>query len=233
MHGWVRLDADYTRSPATVRPSPITTRSRPRQHFRDLICDTNPTKCSFGRREATLNKLDTISVTHTITVIVPDTVWTLDEVVVETRRLLDRFGVEAGERDGRVLSVPDARTVRYYGTLGLVDRPEIVNRQGRYGRRHALQLAAIKALQARGLPLADVQKRLYANTDDELNAVLRDAASALKRLPRREMPIGWREIVLEPGLRLQAAADWTPASREALTKRFEAALSALLDAKTD
>ena len=161
----------------------------------------------------------------------PQAAWTLDELVVEARRLLDRLGVEAGERDGRVLSVPDARTVRYYGTLGLVDRPDIVNREARYGRRHALQLAAIKALQSRGLALADVQKRLYANTDDELNAVLRDTAAALKRQPRRETPIGWREIALEPGLRLQAAADWTPASREALAKRFEAALAALLDAQ--
>lgn len=163
----------------------------------------------------------------------PQAPWTLEELVVETRRLLDRSGVDAGDRDGRVLSVPDARTVRYYGTLGLVDRPDIVNREGRYGRRHALQLAAIKALQSRGLPLADVQKRLYANTDDELLAVLRDAAAALKRQPRRETPIGWREIVLEPGLRLQAAADWKPASREALMERFATALSALLDAETD
>jgi DNA-binding transcriptional MerR regulator len=159
--------------------------------------------------------------------------WTLDELVDEAKRLLDRFGVEAGDRDGRILSVPDARTVRYYATLGLVDRPDMVGREARYGRRHSLQLAAIKALQSKGLPLADVQKRLYANTDEELNAVLLDAAATLRHRPRRETPIVWREIILEPGLRLQAAADWTPLSRDALTKRFEAAVSALIDAKTE
>lgn len=158
---------------------------------------------------------------------VPQSGWTLDELVSEAKRLLDRFGIEAGDRDGRILSVPDARTVRYYGTHGLVDRPDIVGREARYGRRQALQLAAIKALQSRRLALKDIQQRLYAKTDDELSAVLRSAAETLKRRPTREAPIVWREIVLEPGLRLQAAADWTPVSRDVLVKRFEAALMGL------
>ena len=159
--------------------------------------------------------------------------WTLDELVDEAKRLLDRLGVEAGDRDGRVLSVPDARTVRYYATLGLVDRPNIVDRQARYGRRHSLQLAAIKALQAQGLPLADAQKRLYAKTDEELNALLEAAAATLKRRPMRENSIVWREVILEPGLRLQAAEHWTPGSTDALRKRFEGALSALAVPKTE
>jgi len=157
--------------------------------------------------------------------------WTLDELVDEAKRLLDRFGVEAGDRDGRILSVPDARTVRYYGTHGLVDRPDIVGREARYGRRQALQLAAIKALQSRGLTLKDIQQRLYAKTDEELSAVLQAAAATLKRRPAREAPIVWREIVLEPGLRLQAAVNWTPASRDSLMKRFETALMGLDDTK--
>jgi hypothetical protein len=53
----------------------------------------------------------------------------------------------------------------------------------------------------------------------------------LKRRPAREAPIVWREIVLEPGLRLQAAANWTPASRDLLMKRFETALMGLDDTK--
>jgi DNA-binding transcriptional MerR regulator len=158
--------------------------------------------------------------------------WTLDELVDQAKRLLDRLGIEAGDRDGRVLSVPDARTVRYYATLGLVDRPDIVAREARYGRRQSLQLAAIKALQSQGLPLADVQKRLYAKTDEELNALLQASAATLKQRPRREASILWREFILEPGLRLQAATDWTPGSADALRTRFEAALSALTGPET-
>jgi DNA-binding transcriptional MerR regulator len=164
---------------------------------------------------------------------IPKSAWTLDELVDEAKRLLDRLGVEAGDRDGRILSVPDARTVRYYTTFGLVDRPNIVDRQARYGRRQSLQLAAIKALQSQGLPLADVQKRLYARTDEELKALLETAAATLKRRPVREHSIAWREVILEPGLRLQAAEHWTPGSADALRKRFEAALSALTGPKTE
>ena len=163
----------------------------------------------------------------------PKSGWTLNELLHETKHLLARFGVEAGDRDGRVLSVPDVRTVRYYGTLGLVDRPAIVDREARYGRRHSLQLAAIKALQARGLPLTEVQKHLYRKTNDELNAFLQSHAAAEKRRAAREVPTAWREVVLDPGLRLQASADWKPLSREALTKRFEAAVSALADSGTE
>jgi hypothetical protein len=35
---------------------------------------------------------------------------------------------------------PDVRTIRYYGTLGLIDPPpEMTGRSARYGGRHLLQ----------------------------------------------------------------------------------------------
>jgi hypothetical protein len=40
-----------------------------------------------------------------------------------------------------------------------------------YGRRHLEQVVAIKRLQARGLPLADIQQKLPALTDAELAAL--------------------------------------------------------------
>src|SRR5947209_4559696 len=49
-----------------------------------------------------------------------------------------------------------------------------------YGRRHLMQLVAIKRLQARGLSLADVQQRLYGITDAAL--------SRLAKLPDVELP---------------------------------------------
>jgi DNA-binding transcriptional MerR regulator len=70
--------------------------------------------------------------------------------------------------------VPDARTVRYYTTLGLLDRPAAMRgRTALYGRRHLLQLVAIKRLQARGLSLAEVQARLVGRTDRVLAEVAR------------------------------------------------------------
>ncbi len=104
--------------------------------------------------------------------------------------------------DGRVSAVPDARTIRYYTTLGLVDRPVIVDRQARYGDRHRLQLVAIKALQGAGLPLAEIQRRVYARSNTELEAMV----SSLARIPeptgRRPTATRWFELTLEPGIRL-------------------------------
>lgn len=74
-----------------------------------------------------------------------------------------------GVRSGRVRDLPDARTIRWYQTLGMVDRPAAFRgRTALYGRRHVLQLAAIKRLQAGGVPLADIQRALAGRTDAEL-----------------------------------------------------------------
>lgn len=74
-----------------------------------------------------------------------------------------------GVRSGRVRDLPDARTIRWYQTLGIVDRPAAFRgRTALFGRRHLLQLAAIKRLQATGLPLADIQRGLAGGTDAEL-----------------------------------------------------------------
>jgi DNA-binding transcriptional MerR regulator len=155
--------------------------------------------------------------------------WSLDELVAEAGRLLARLGLETRVRDGRVSPSPDARTVRYYATLGLLDRPRIEGREARYGRKHLVQLAAIKALQAEGLSLGDVQARLYGRREAELDALLRSAAVQARRTPPPPPVItAWREIVLEPGLRLVASGDWTPSSRETLARKFEAAIDALV-----
>src|SRR5438552_17087054 len=102
--------------------------------------------------------------------------WGLDEL--SARVALALAADYAGQASGRVRDVPDRRTIRYYTTLGIVDRPVAVPGRGRtafYGRRHLLQLVAIKRLQAQGLSLEEVQARLVGQTD----AVLEEAA----RLP--------------------------------------------------
>ncbi len=74
-----------------------------------------------------------------------------------------------GARNGRVRDLPDARTVRWYQTLGMVDRPTAFRgRTALYNRHHLLQLAAIKKLQSSGFPLADIQRGLAGRNDAEL-----------------------------------------------------------------
>jgi DNA-binding transcriptional MerR regulator len=96
--------------------------------------------------------------------------WTLAELAERAARALAEAGVRAG--NGRVTEVPDPRLIRWYTTIGLLDRPTIgPGRVARYGQRHLLQLVAVKRLQAQGLPLARIQQRLAGATDEQLRAV--------------------------------------------------------------
>lgn len=54
-----------------------------------------------------------------------------------------------------LLEIPE-RTLRLYRTKGLVDPPELRGRVGYYGDEHVRQLRIVKALIARGFPLATI-----------------------------------------------------------------------------
>ncbi len=157
----------------------------------------------------------------------------LDELSERVAGELAERGLLGAASDARVSAAPDARTVRYYTTLGLLDRPRIEGRQARYGERHLLQLLGIKALQALDLPLAEIQQRLYARSDAELKALV-DALAAQARdhvsARRRELEVPalrLREIALEPGVRLIVEEGWRPRDPAALETKIRAALAAL------
>jgi DNA-binding transcriptional MerR regulator len=93
--------------------------------------------------------------------------WTIDELcgLVEAALLAS----DASQPSARVREVPDRRTIRWYTTIGLLDRPaEMRGRTALYQRRHLLQLVAVKRLQARGVALAEVQAQLAGATDGML-----------------------------------------------------------------
>lgn len=93
--------------------------------------------------------------------------WTIDELVDQVRAAL--AGGYPGAPNGRVRDVPDRRAVRWYTTTGLVDRPATMRgRTALYGRRHLLQLVAVKRRQAQGRTLAEIQAELAGATDRTL-----------------------------------------------------------------
>jgi DNA-binding transcriptional MerR regulator len=96
--------------------------------------------------------------------------WTLAEL---TDRVAAALAVGyQGQSSGRIRDLPDQRAIRWYTTLGLVDRPGAMRgRTALYGRRHLLQLVAIKRLQAAGRTLAEVQGELAAASDERLERV--------------------------------------------------------------
>jgi len=120
--------------------------------------------------------------------------YTIAELADASAAALDALGIAA--RNGQVRDRPDVRTIRYYGTLGLVDRPaEMTGRTALYGERHLLQVLAVKALQARGTTLADVQRTLVGASEPELRAAVGPGlpgALAAGLSPARQVRPFWR-----------------------------------------
>lgn len=124
--------------------------------------------------------------------------WTLDELTANVARAL-ALDYE-GQVNGRVRDVPDRRTIRYYTTLGLIDRPaQMRGRTALYEMRHLLQLVAIKRLQAQGLALAEIQARLLGLTDRALRGLA-------------NLPAGWESA--QPAVEPEEPATTEPDRRQ-------------------
>ena len=96
-----------------------------------------------------------------------DELWTIEQLPDQVAALLAHN--YEGQTNGRVRELPNGRTIRWYTTIGLVDRPaELRGRTALYGRRHLLQLAAVKKLQSAGRTLAEIQEMLVGATDRRL-----------------------------------------------------------------
>lgn len=114
--------------------------------------------------------------------------WTLPELVDE---VATRISALPAPRNGQVRAVPDDRTVRYYATLGLLDRPSAMRgRTALYGRKHAAQVVAIKRLQNLGRSLSEIQA-LWPTLDDRTLARMSGVALDATAGPRTEF---WKRV---------------------------------------
>src|SRR3982751_791008 len=96
--------------------------------------------------------------------------WTLAELAHQVERALATDGVRPP--NGRVREVPDGRAIRWYATIGLVEKPAgRRSRPGRYGPRHLLQVVAVKRRQAAGRSIAEIQAELIGATDTTLREI--------------------------------------------------------------
>jgi DNA-binding transcriptional MerR regulator len=73
------------------------------------------------------------------------------------------------------------RSVRYYRTLGLLDPP--LGGANGFGEKHRLQLAAIRLLQAQGLPLSRIQQLLMGRSLEDLKRVETQGLAELEASP--------------------------------------------------
>lgn len=115
-----------------------------------------------------------------------DELWTIEQLPDRVAALLAQD--YAGQQNGRVRELPNGRTIRWYTTIGLVDRPVSRGRTALYGPRHVLQLAAVKRLQAAGRTLAEIQQELVGVTNGRL-AELAKVATIDMALPPQKIPV--------------------------------------------
>jgi DNA-binding transcriptional MerR regulator len=142
--------------------------------------------------------------------------WTLRELAAEVAGQLVR-NYEAAE-NGQVRAVPDERSIRYYTTLGLIDRPAAMRgRTALYGRRHLAQVVAVKRLQAVGKPLAEIQRLLPTLDDATLSRVSGVVLAGVPKPPRVQRARFWSE---EP----RESAKESPAPRIEPGRSFALAL---------
>ena len=128
--------------------------------------------------------------------------WTIAELSERVGAALEASGYQA-PANGQVRAVPDLRTIRYYTSLGLLDRPlEMRGRTALYGPRHLHQLCAIKRLQAEGRALGEVQAALAGLDDRALARVARIPAEVLSAEPESEAEA-------EPSSPRRAGAFWS------------------------
>ena len=140
-----------------------------------------------------------------------DAALTMRELVAAAAAELDDLAEQpGGRRKGR--AVPDERALRYYTTIGLLDRPAAMRgRTALYGRRHLAQVVAIKRLQAAGRSLADIQALLPTLDDD---ALARAAGVELpETAPARDARRGfWRNAPQRAATAKRAPVAATPAA---------------------
>jgi DNA-binding transcriptional MerR regulator len=173
--------------------------------------------------------------------------FTLADLTAAARALLIRAGV--GAADDRISDFPDARTVRYYQSLGLVDRPSrYEGRAAIYGYRQLLQVLAVKLLQARGFSLSQVQGALTGVATERLEAAAREALGVPEPPPSPEpspepapdAPVfidtrGPRSLIaalVAPGVTLTLDPEVVP-DPEAVLRRVAAALSTPLSSTNE
>ncbi|NEA34906.1 MerR family transcriptional regulator [Streptomyces sp. SID13031] len=130
--------------------------------------------------------------------------WTLGELAERVEAALADY---PGQVNGRVRAVPDQRAIRWYTTTGLIDRPaEMRGRTALYGRRHLLQLVAIKRRQAQGHTLAQIQSELAGATNESLQPIAALPTDLLASSPERAATRPSDPPVVRPGDPAEPAA---------------------------
>lgn len=142
--------------------------------------------------------------------------WTLPELASEAAQ---RIAALPAPTNGQIRAVPDERTIRYYATLGLLDRPAAMRgRTALYDRRHLAQVVAIKRLQSIGRSLAEIQA-LWPTLDDTTLARMSGVELPARAAPAATRSEFWKREPVETA----PAPEPEPATAQPVEIRIELA----------
>ena len=158
--------------------------------------------------------------------------WNARGLAAHATALVDSAGIRPTNASAR--AAPSARSVRFYVSNGLLDRPEGTGTAATYNYRHLLQLLAIKIRQREGQRLETIKREMKELTGDLLERrVAQSLAPALATSAdatvRRddEGPAVWRRIPVADGIELHVREDSPASHNDALAAMREAVRAAL------
>ena len=132
-------------------------------------------------------------------------------------------------------ATPSMRAVRFYVSIGLLDRPEGAGTAATYGYKHLLQLLAIKIRQREGQTLEVIKREMRDLTGDALERRVATAlAASLGAIAPAATPVddagdsaAWRRTIVTDGVEVHVRADLSAARDDALVEIREAVRAAL------
>jgi DNA-binding transcriptional MerR regulator len=159
--------------------------------------------------------------------------WNARGLAAHVAGLVDSIGVRPTNASAR--AAPSARSIRYYVSNGLLDRPEGTGTSATYGYRHFLQLLSVKIRQREGATLESIKLEMAALTGDALErrvatslaAALGATAETRRVNSDGDGPSSWRRVVIADGVELHIRDDSPSANDESVLAMREAVRSAL------
>ena len=157
--------------------------------------------------------------------------WNARGLAAHAASLVDSAGIRPTNASAR--AAPTARSVRFYVSAGLMDRPDGTGTAATYHYRHLLQLLTVKIRQREGQSLEAIKKEVRTLTGDVLEKrvagslepalVVRADQVAL----RGDEPVTWRRVCVADGIELHVREDSSAAQDDSLMEMREAVRAAL------
>ena len=158
--------------------------------------------------------------------------WNARGLAAHATALADAAGMRPTNAVAR--AAPSARSVRFYVSIGLLDRPEGAGTAATYGYRHLLQLLSIKIRQREGQTLETIKQEMRDVTGDALERRVATAlAAALGAVPATitanddTPPAAWRRALVADGIEVHVRTDSPAARDDAMLAIREAVRAAL------